>query len=258
MIEALARNRINVNVGDGVLPIDAVSLDWVLDWVLRDRPASWDIAVTPNLHHLRIALESPTVRERYSRSSLSLADGWPVAWLGSRVSGSQVNRLSGADLFQQLIAEAGRGRRLVLVGGDPGPELNGLVTRCTVNGWLVSTEPAPRDELTDRCRRQALLRRISQNGRGGIVVVGVGAPRQEELAEEIAATPGSGVILCLGMSINFSSGSARRAPRVIQSLHLEWAFRALQEPKRLLSRYIADGAVLLRLARQNPRAHRGC
>ena len=83
------------------------------------------------------------------------------------------------------------------------------------------------------------------------MVIGVGAPLQEEIAAEIASQPGHGAILCLGNAINFSSGVARRAPRVAQAMRLEWAYRAIREPRRLLARYVKDLLILPVLMREN-------
>jgi exopolysaccharide biosynthesis WecB/TagA/CpsF family protein len=48
----------------------------------------------------------------------------------------------------------------------------------------------------------------------------------------------NGVVLCIGASILFMVGEEKRAPMLIQKMHLEWLYRAIQDPKRLLSRYI--------------------
>ncbi|WP_370464831.1 WecB/TagA/CpsF family glycosyltransferase [Mycolicibacterium sp. P1-18] len=210
--------------------------------------------VTPNLHHMRIVRASPVVAEPYNSAALSLADGWPVAWVASRVAGRRVGRVSGADFFQTLICQPGQNGRLLLIGGTAGPHLDKLVERCRATGWQVTSEPAPRAELDDPRRRLDLVARSADAATGGIVVIGVGAPLQEQLATEIAAGPGCGVILCLGMSINFSSGFAQRAPRLAQILRLEWAFRALSEPRRLLVRYAKDSLVLPSLLRENRHA----
>jgi exopolysaccharide biosynthesis WecB/TagA/CpsF family protein len=248
--------RVTIRVGSAVVPVDDVSLDYAISWVTDNQRDCWQVMVTPNLHHLRVVCGSPRISERYSGAAMSLADGWPVAWLASRVSGRPFERVVGADLFQKLVERPGESTRLVLVGGTAGRELDGLLHRCRQRGWQVCSEPAPRIELVDPELRAELVKRVALVGSGGIVVIGVGAPLQEQLATEIAASPGRGAILCLGMSINFSSGLARRAPTGLSALRLEWAYRALSEPRRLLMRYVKDSLVLISLMRENPRRRR--
>lgn len=248
-----APTRVTIQLGRAVVPIDIVSMDYAISWIMDNRRDRWEVMVTPNLHHLRVVRSSPDMAERYTDAALSLADGWPVAWLASRVAGRPVERVVGEIVFGNLVERPGEGTRLVLVGGTPGPELDAFLHRCRQLGWYVSSEPAPRAELVDPALRAELVTRIAQAGSGGIVVIGVGAPRQEELAYEISALPGSGAVLCLGNSINFSSGVARATPPFFQALGLEWAYRSIQEPIRLLPRYAKDSLVLPFLMRENPR-----
>jgi N-acetylglucosaminyldiphosphoundecaprenol N-acetyl-beta-D-mannosaminyltransferase len=42
----------------------------------------------------------------------------------------------------------------------------------------------------------------------------------------------------VGGSIGIVVGITRRAPRILQRLGLEWAFRLGQEPRRLMRRYV--------------------
>lgn len=248
-----APSRIEIDLGTARVPIDAVSLEDAVSWVIQSPRSDWQVLVTPNLHHLRIVRRSSRLAERYAAAALSLPDGWPVAWLATRVSGRRVERVTGADLFQTLIERDGEGIPLVLVGGTPGAELDDLFGRLRRLGWQLWTESAPRTELDDPHLRSDLVARIADAGCGGVVVIGVGTPRQEELASEIAVLQGRGAILCLGMSINFSSGAARRAPNAVRFLHLEWLYRASTEPRRLLMRYVKDSLILQSLIRLNPR-----
>ena len=48
---------------------------------------------------------------------------------------------------------------------------------------------------------------------------------------------GVGIVKTGGGLINFLSGTRRRAPRLVQSVGLEWLFRLSLEPRRLFWRY---------------------
>lgn len=246
-------SRVMIHLGSAAVPIDIVSLDEVISWILGSGRDCWQVMVTPNLHHLRVIRSAPHIATCYTDAALSLADGWPVAWLASRVAGCKVERVVGEVVLQALIDRQVEGRRLVLVGGQAGPELDRLFDQCRQRGWQVSGEPALRAELVDPVSRADLVRRIAHAGSEGIVVLGVGMPRQEQLASEIAALPGVGAVLCLGMSINFSAGVARPTPGLVQALALESLYRVIQEPRRLLRRYARDSLVLPALLARNPR-----
>src|SRR6266702_1734715 len=48
------------------------------------------------------------------------------------------------------------------------------------------------------------------------------------------------VIAGVGATIDFLAGQVKRAPMWMRRSGLEWIFRLLQEPRRLLSRYARD------------------
>jgi exopolysaccharide biosynthesis WecB/TagA/CpsF family protein len=50
----------------------------------------------------------------------------------------------------------------------------------------------------------------------------------------------------LGASLDFVAGAIPRAPRWMQRCGLEWLYRTLREPRRMLPRYAADAAFLAR------------
>ena len=71
----------------------------------------------------------------------------------------------------------------------------------------------------------------------GIVLVGLGCPRQEIWAWENAPQI-SLPILAVGAAFDFHAGLLREASELVQKLGLEWLFRLVQEPRRLWRRYL--------------------
>jgi exopolysaccharide biosynthesis WecB/TagA/CpsF family protein len=57
----------------------------------------------------------------------------------------------------------------------------------------------------------------------------------------------SGIALCVGASIDFLIRARSRAPRWLQRLSLEWAYRLAQEPGRLWRRYLVESPKILRI-----------
>lgn len=72
-----------------------------------------------------------------------------------------------------------------------------------------------------------------------IILLGMGMPKQERVAELLKDTlSGPAIIVCGGAIIDFKAGRFSRAPKSFRSLGLEWLYRLFQEPKRLFKRYI--------------------
>lgn len=69
--------------------------------------------------------------------------------------------------------------------------------------------------------------------------VALGVPYEQAFVEEYTARLGNvGVIKTSGGLFNFLSGSRARAPKWMQTIGLEWAWRIWLEPRRLFWRYL--------------------
>jgi N-acetylglucosaminyldiphosphoundecaprenol N-acetyl-beta-D-mannosaminyltransferase len=71
-----------------------------------------------------------------------------------------------------------------------------------------------------------------------LLLVALGAPKQELWSHEQRAGLGSAVAVGVGASLDFIAGAQRRAPRWMSESGLEWAYRLAQDPKRMASRYL--------------------
>jgi N-acetylglucosaminyldiphosphoundecaprenol N-acetyl-beta-D-mannosaminyltransferase len=71
-----------------------------------------------------------------------------------------------------------------------------------------------------------------------VVLVGMGSPRQEAWAlRYLGDIPGLTVVTVGGL-FDFFAGRVTRAPIAWRELGLEWAYRLMQEPRRLGARYL--------------------
>ena len=69
------------------------------------------------------------------------------------------------------------------------------------------------------------------------VFLACGAPQSEFLgARIVSAGQATGVGLCIGASLLFATGQVARAPKLIQTLSLEWLHRLAMEPRRMTRR----------------------
>jgi len=75
---------------------------------------------------------------------------------------------------------------------------------------------------------------ISQKFSPDIILVGFGAPWQNFwIAENIQKIPSVKIAAGVGGTFDFISGSIKRAPKLLQSLGLEWLWRLSVQPARL-------------------------
>jgi N-acetylglucosaminyldiphosphoundecaprenol N-acetyl-beta-D-mannosaminyltransferase len=160
--------------------------------------------------------------------------------------------VSGSDLLMPLMKDAAsRGWRVFLLGGGDGvaaraqSELERLLPGIRIVGAL-----GPRVDMREPASRRDDVRDAVKRATPDIVVVGLGAPKQELFIHESRAALAPAVLLGLGASIDFLAGAVPRAPAWMSKSGLEWAYRLAREPRRLWRRYLVrDPKFLLILAR---------
>lgn len=87
---------------------------------------------------------------------------------------------------------------------------------------------------------EELVRIVNESG-ANVLLVGVGAPKQEKwIMKYRDRMPNVDVFMALGATIDFEAGTLKRAPEIWQKCGMEWLYRALKEPKRLFKRYFVD------------------
>ncbi|MGG5822262.1 WecB/TagA/CpsF family glycosyltransferase [Falsiroseomonas sp. HW251] len=220
--------------------------------MLAARPAAapFGYLVTPNADHLvRLARQPALYGPLYREAEWRLLDSRVVAHLARAVGLRPPPVVPGSDLTARLFAE-------VIRPGDPIALLGG--TRRTAEaigarfGLSALRHHAPPMGFDSAPAAFETALRFVEDAPARFVFLGVGSPRQEIVARALAARgKARGTALCVGASLLFLSGEERRAPRAVQAIGLEWAWRLAQDPRRLARRYlIEDPAILALLLRE--------
>jgi len=79
-----------------------------------------------------------------------------------------------------------------------------------------------------------------------IVWIGLGSPKQDVLAKDLSEMTGR-VCIAVGAAMEFVGGTRPEAPKIVQTLYLEWFFRLISNPRRLLKRYTVDNLIFIYL-----------
>lgn len=203
--------------------------------------------VTPNVDHVVQYQENADLREAYSRASMVVADGWPLV-LASRIFGKKLpERVPGSDLVPNLFRAAGhrdQALRVFLLGAAPGVAVKAAerIMKQWNNVDVVGTYSPPLGFEKDEYENAYILGRIALV-KPDLLVLGLGAPKQELWVSRFQRQLDTKCALCVGATIDFLAGRKRRAPKVMQKLGVEWLHRMLSEPKRLVKRYAHDARV---------------
>lgn len=208
------------------------------------RSGEFALVVTPNVDHIVMLHNGkPDATTEQFRSATAAA---AMLTCDSRVlqalawfRGVTLPVVTGSDLTAYLF-EQGRldQRRVGLIGGDAAM-VDDLRQRYPA--IALSQHVPPMGVLDSETAIRDIERFILEQP-FDYILFAIGAPRSEIIAHRCARIPGAtGVALCIGASIEFLLGRKARAPRWVQGLRMEWAFRLLSEPRRLWRRYLVTG-----------------
>jgi N-acetylglucosaminyldiphosphoundecaprenol N-acetyl-beta-D-mannosaminyltransferase len=235
------------------LSIDALTMNQAIEQLLawiKAPAAACHYVVTPNVDHAVLFHRNAKLRAAYNDAALVLADGMPLVWVSRMLRRRLPERVPGSDLVPALLAAASSDRPLsvYLLGAAPG-----VGQRAAANiarRWpavkVVGTYSPPLGFQNDPAENAAILDRIA-TARPDVLIVGLGAPKQELWVHENRDRIAAPVALCVGATIDFLAGHVARAPRWMQSTGLEWLHRLGTQPRRLAGRYARDAWVFPRL-----------
>lgn len=204
------------------------------------------MVVTPNVDHAVMFRERADMRKAYEGASLVVADGWPVVLASKLLGRSLPERVPGSDLAPALFDSTWDGRKLTvyLLGAGPGVAIRAAEKMAArwPNVEVVGTYSPPLGFEKNPAENAAIVDRIN-SVRPDVLIVGLGAPKQELWTAAHQQKLQVKTALCIGATIDFLAGEKARAPVWMRRCGLEWLHRVASEPKRLFRRYARDAWV---------------
>ncbi len=244
----------------GKLFVDRLTFTQALDRIeamVSERTGG--VVFTPNVDHVVMAGHDERFRDAYAKADLSLADGMPVVWASHLLGEPLPAKISGSDLVLPLMERANRGRwRVFLFGGGPGvADVAAAKLTARFPDLVIAGTLSPRVDMSQPASSRDGILEAVRAARPDVVLVALGAPKQELWIAEAAAALRPAVLLGVGAAVDFVAGTVQRAPDWISAAGLEWLYRLAREPRRLWKRYLLrDPAFLLILLGDVRRARR--
>jgi exopolysaccharide biosynthesis WecB/TagA/CpsF family protein len=213
-----------------------------------DRPF---VLAFANAHAMNSLAASAPFFDALCSADMVLRDGSGMATLFKLLRMPPGLNLNGTDLIPQLIRQFD-GRCIALFGTQDPYLQRGL--------QVVTRELAPRSSYVSAhgFLEVAAYTALAAKNQPALIVLGMGMPRQEEVAASLrSALACPCLIVCGGAIIDFLGNKTPRAPLWIRKTGLEWVFRLALEPRRLFRRYVIGNPLFLtralRLASLNRR-----
>ncbi len=191
------------------------------------------VVFTPNAEIAQACAEDENIMKTVSFADILLPDGAGILKAAKILGTPLREKVAGVDYGENVARMcAEKGYSLFILGGKPtvaekaAEKLQSKYSGLKIVGF--------RDGYFDKSEdgSKPVIDEINASG-ADVLYVCLGFPAQEKWTEENASRLSPVVIACLGGSVDIYAGTAKRAPKLFISLHLEWLWRLINQPSRI-------------------------
>lgn len=188
------------------------------------------IVITADASGIVLAQKDPRWRDILLKADLVTPDSYGIIWASRKLGSPIAERVTGVDLVVELCAlSESKGYRLFFLGAAPGvaekaaekmkKRFPGIHIAGTHHGYFSEAEE---NSIVEKIRV----------ARSDVLFVAMGIPRQEKFIAKHLYEMAVPVSIGVGGSFDVLSGLTKRAPYLVQKIHLEWLWRLLMNPKK--------------------------
>lgn len=202
------------------------------------------VLITPNVDHLVKLQKDREFYETYQKAEWVVCDSKILYILSKLLKNPLPEAIPGSSFFTAFYEyhKDDPNCKIFLLGAAEGiavkamERINQKVGRNIIVG--AHSPSYGFEKKPEECEE---LIRIVNESVANVVLVGVGAPKQEKwIMKYRNRMPKVDIFMGLGATIDFEAGTLKRAPKLWQKIGMEWLYRCLKEPKRLFKRYFID------------------
>lgn len=188
---------------------------------------------TPNAEMIARATEDENFRRILMRSEINLPDGVGVLLLSKKM-GFNIKRFPGIEAMLEILTLAETLKVPVYFLGAKKEVVESMVDRLKLR-YPNLVIAGYRDGYFKEEEEDSIIEEVNNSG-AGILFVALGFPKQEIFIDRYKNRLNVKIAMGVGGSFDVLSGKKKRAPEIIRKLNLEWLYRILQDPKRILNR----------------------
>lgn len=195
-----------------------------------------------NVHTTVTAYEDEEYRKIQNGGALALPDGKPLSILSKKRGFENAQRVTGPDLMGALFKESEKKGYKHYFYGSTEKNLELLEVKLKERYPKLNIvgmySPPFKSEVS--LEDNVILNEIN-TGDVDFLWIGLGAPKQEKWMF-IHKGEVNAVMLGVGAGFDYYAERINRAPIWMQKCSLEWLYRLMQDPKRLLKRYVSTNS----------------
>ena len=193
-----------------------------------------ELVTITNPHSVLMCHRDEKMMQATQSAGLVLPDGAGIILAANILGYKNLGRVTGPDLMLKL-CDWGRekGFRHFFYGGDDDVAKK-LVNNLTENfpGLQVAGAYCPPFRPLSDEEDNNIVGMINDS-KTDIVWVGLGAPKQEKWMLDHTGKIKAAAMIGVGAAFDFHSGNVKWAPAIVRRLGIEWAWRLIENPKRM-------------------------
>lgn len=200
--------------------------------------------VVINASKINLMAKNAALKKIVNESPLINADGKSIVWAARFLGYDVPERVTGIDLFQEVIKEASeKGWRVYYFGATE--EVVNQVVSIHKKMYPQLAIAGYRNGYFEERDTQAIVTDIYES-QADILFVAFSSPQKEYWIHNNKSKLLVPFIMGVGGSFDVVSGKIKRAPRWMQESGLEWFYRFVKEPRRMFRRYFIGNLVFIK------------
>lgn len=222
------------------------SVAWVLREAFKHRKSTAHFVNADCLNH---AYKNKEYRRSLRDARRVFADGSGIKLAANILEVTAGENINGTDLFPLICERAAETNASIYLLGAK-PDVAAVTAENMISKYPGLRIAGTKDGYFSKEETQDVLKEINASG-ANIVLVAMGAPRQETWLNKYRHQLNAGICLGVGGLFDYYSGNIPRAPEWMRKAGLEWVWRFMQEPGRMWKRYwIGNFVFIYRVMKQ--------
>lgn len=196
--------------------------------------------VVINASKINLMNEDSELKDIVNECPLINADGSSIVWAAKKLGVPLHERVTGCDLFQELIkVAANKGYKVYLFGAREEVVLE--VKRIFEEKYPTLQITGYRNGYFTEADESEIVNDMASSG-ADMMFVAFSSPKKEYWVHKYLDQLNIPFVMGVGGSFDIVAGKTTRAPKWIQKIGMEWFYRFIQEPRRMWRRYIIGNA----------------
>lgn len=216
--------------------VNAISMEETIsavERIIEDKIPVQHVVI--NASKVNLMEVDPVLREIVNSCPLINADGASIVWAAKKLGIPLKERVTGIDLFLNLIELAAKKRYKIFLFGAKEQVVSKVkeIFEATFPGIQIV---GCRNGYFTKEDEPEIVQKMSESG-ADMMFVAFSSPKKEYWVNKYLKDLNIPFVMGVGGSFDVVAGVTQRAPAWMQNHGLEWLYRLIQEPQRMWKRY---------------------